>query len=91
VHSSKIAWSVRSWDCRPWIALRESEHSRGIPGGRLPTTSNAFKSARSSAVKIELKDFNRNLEAFPVKINSQPVDLFITDPSVKILCNLGSA
>jgi hypothetical protein len=42
---------VKSGDCRPWIALRESVHSRNFLGGRLNTALSDLHSARSLAGK----------------------------------------
>jgi hypothetical protein len=68
---------VKSGDYRPWIAARESVHSTNFPDGRLPTVSSALQSARTSAVKSELKKFSQNVKPFPFKINAQPVNPFI--------------
>jgi hypothetical protein len=51
--------------------LRESIHSKNFPGGMLPTASCALQSARSSAVKIELKEFSQNLKALASETNAQ--------------------
>jgi hypothetical protein len=75
---------VKSRDCKPWTELRESAHSRNCPGRRLSTASSALKSARKSVVKTDVKEFSRNLKAFPFKINAHPINPYIRDPSVKI-------
>jgi hypothetical protein len=41
-----------------------------LPGKRLHTTSNALLSARSLAIKTEIKEFSQNLEVFSFKINA---------------------
>jgi hypothetical protein len=74
---------VKPRDCRHWIALRESVHSRNVPGRRLPAASSALQSGRSLEVKDELKEFSQHLKALSLKINTQPVDPFIRYPSVK--------
>jgi hypothetical protein len=59
---------VKSGECSPWTALRESVHSGNFPGRRLPTASSALQSASSSVIKTEVKEFSQNLTAFPFKI-----------------------
>jgi hypothetical protein len=75
---------VKSRECSPWTALRESLHSRNFPGRRKPTASSALQSARSLGVKIELKEFSQSLKALPFKINTQSIDPFTIDLSVRM-------
>jgi hypothetical protein len=50
---------------------------------QMKTATSALQSASSSAVATELKEFSQHLNMFPFNRNAQPVDPFITDPSVK--------
>jgi hypothetical protein len=54
--SSKITWCVRSANCTSGIAIRETECSGSMPGGRssqLRVSTSTLKTERISAVKLD--------------------------------------
>lgn len=76
-------WMTEAGTLQVWTALRESVHSKNFPGRRLLTAISVLQSARTSAVKTELKGFNQNLNVISIQNKAQPVYLFIKDPTVK--------